>query len=319
LNLAKQVIRHYNKRIKDALNEYDITKSLYHIIFRRNDAFDILEYPLTKQGLSKIKIDHKNTKRRKGTPNWGSVVFSIGSTFFRYTTSDHTLQHRFEIPQQLKYLSISRIRDPLLFIQKSFESRVYSEPVLDYKELPFFITPLFSETNTHQKFVERASGLNQWNSSPRGNQKRRNYFEVYLPYNKIVRANAGDFFPVKGVPFSLVLPDGQEHKAKITSGKLGKGISTCPNKYLGLWLLKTLRNEIQDQRFRVITYKDLQTFGSDCIIFFKHPVNEIKYDVFYAPIGFFDKFVNVGFNYSSFPKTDLVDFLEHRKARLNAL
>jgi hypothetical protein len=281
----------------------DVKKSFYHVLLRNKERFDIVEVPFSKIRLRNVKVDEATPNASK--TKWSIIVFSDKDSFFKFTASDQQLWFRFKTPKRLRFKSIKRIRRPLEFISRAFTKRLNAEHFSAYSETPFFVLPLYSIDKRDRKYVELSSGINQWNSKPRSNQNRRNYFEVYIPFNKVVKTKTGVFFPRKGIPFNLAFPDGQVHSAKITSGdKFGKGIYTNPNRQLGLWLLRNIRGELNNNV--PITYEHLCKSGSDCVIVFKFPKE--LYEIFFAPIGFFEEFQKSGFDFTNFSKQRLESF-----------
>ena len=128
LSLAKQVMKAYNRRIKLAMHEYDVKEAFYHVVLRNKDRFDILQYPLNKISLSRIKIDHAKSNINQKSHRWTTVYFSVNDACFRYATCDHQLYYHFRIPQELSFSSNSRLRSPLSFIHKASKQKSLFKP-----------------------------------------------------------------------------------------------------------------------------------------------------------------------------------------------
>jgi len=306
--IARHISHLFNERLTLSMYVNDVTRFFYHVILRNQNEFDVLEFPFTKIEIRKIKFAEgiPNTGRTK----WSIINFSDDNNSFKFSCSDQQLWLNFKNPEKLRFKCLSKIRRPLDFISRAFERRLNRENFPEYSEAPFFVLPLYSTDKNNNKYVELCSGINQWNSTPRQSQARRNFFEVYIPFNKNVRTKTRRFFPEKGIPFYLALPDGQVHIAKITSGdKFGKGIYTNPNRQLGLWLLRNIRGGLKNNI--PITYNHLETFASDCVIFFKFPKR--LYEIFFAPLGFFEEFQRSNFDSKNFSKERLDSFFKDKQ------
>lgn len=305
LLIARHIARLFNERLASSMYLNDVKGFFFHVILRNKSEFDIAEFPFTRIEAHKVAVDNAvpNAKKTK----WSIINFSDGQHSFKFSSSDQQLWLNFRNPENLRFKCASKIRRPLDFISRAFVRKLNKENFPGYNEVPFFVLPLYSIDKNNSKYVELCSGINQWNSKPRKNQPRRNFFEVYIPFNKNVRTKTGGFFPKKGTPFQLVFPDGQVHAAKITSGdKFGKGIYTNPNRQLGLWLLRNIRGNLKNNI--PISYDHLMNFNSDCIIFFKFPRK--IYEIFFAPIGFFEEFQASNYDSKHFSKERLESFFE---------
>ena len=305
--LTKQIAVRYNSRIRNAMDKYDIRSAVYHVIIRNKLAFDIMEFPLELMDFNKLVIDNNKTEKSADGRNWHSITFSSGPNKFRFTTSDSQLYYQFSFPSSLWYTTRPRLRAPLRFIKDSFLKIDSAHDKICYSSLPFFIVPLYNTDRNGRKSVELGSGLNAWNCKPRPKQTRRRNYEVYIPLNEPCKSHAHLFFPKPKVSFDLVLPGGNSLSSKITS-QGGKSIYSNPNKYLGLWLLDRFR-AAPKYNYDVITFQHMTKAKTDSLIFFK--VGSRRYEVFFAPLGYFELFRNVSYDYKDFPKDKLSNILEN--------
>lgn len=139
---------------------------------------------------------------------------------------------------------------------------------------------LYSVKRNGTKFVAEKSGLNQWNASGR----ERNPNEVYIPYPAVDRNRTIGFFPPRNTVFNLTFPDGTVIPTKVCQQD-GKAIMSNPNSTLGKWLL---RDVFELPEKTLITYRMLEIFGIDCVIFRKN--NENEYSIDFAEIGTYEWF-----------------------------
>ena len=138
---------------------------------------------------------------------------------------------------------------------------------------------LYSIKADGEKIVYPKSGLNQWNAAGR----KRHPDEIYIPYPQEDQKLHPNFFPPRNHPFLLHLPDGQVIPAKVCQDN-DKAIMSNPNRILGKWLL---RDVFSLPEHELITYKTLEIFGIDSVVFTK--LKNDEYSIDFTELGTYER------------------------------
>lgn len=273
-DLALKLAEFRNERINLANRVYNIEKSLYHIVARREK-----ELLLFETDYEHIDINNINSVKQ----NSASLQFEDGKNFYSFNFSKSTLFRKFIIPEYAFRLPIEIIENPYTLLLELFsEKGLQDKP----SENDFIILPLYGYKNK-EKFIFEKSGLNQWNSKPRPNQNHRGFGEFYIPVPSIIHKFYPSFFPeVKKDKeyFNLKIPTGEIYKASMCQtyeteidGILvnkGKGLMTNPNNAIANWLL---RNLLKLEEGELATINKLNELGIDSVIITK--VDEENYEI----------------------------------------
>ncbi len=290
IELVKRIAEYRNLRISTTMNLHDIKQMIYHVIRRIPNAMEICETAFDKIDIDNIVIDES-----RGNAN--NTYFSDGHHTYHFSTSKNTLYMLFDDMETLDTFDVNILDDPytvletLLFGQ-SYISAIDSKPEVKKEQV---CLRLYSTKRNGEKFVADKSGLNQWNGVRTSNrtrkdgtvvhvEKQRDENELYIPYPAEDRRRNRPFFPARDVPFKLRLPDGQVLSAKICQSD-DKAIMSNPNNALGEWLLrKVLELPVGKQ----VTYKMLQEFDIDSVIFTKEAEGE--YSIDFCHCGTYENF-----------------------------
>ncbi|WP_029512702.1 hypothetical protein [Mycoplasmopsis iners] len=286
LELIKKIAKYRNMRIRVTKNLYNIDKMIYHMVRRTPGRMEIIEYPFDF-----IDIDQITIIENRGNIN--NTYFTDGKHKYHFSTSKNTLYMLFENFEVLDSFDVPIIKDPYSFLMNSIIEAEISKTnelfVSNKKSLDKTNTlclRLYSEKNG-QKFVPEKSGLNQWNA----NGRKRDFNEIYIPYNTIDRQRNPNFFPQRDIPFKLHLPNGTTISAKVCQSadknnpKIGKAIMSNPNKVLGKWLL---RDVFEIPKGTKLTYEMLQKYNIDSVIFTK--IGENEYSIDFSPSGTYEEY-----------------------------
>jgi hypothetical protein len=262
-SLALKLGEFRNDRINLANRNYNINRSLYHIVARKEKELLLFE---TDYNI----IDIENIHSVKD--NKASLQFEDGNNLYLFNYSKNTLFRKFIIPENAFRLPIEIIEDPYTLLLELFENKDL-KPATDklLKGVNYIILPLYSTRNKETKEVPEKSGLNQWNA----NGRRRDYGEIYIPVPSIIHRNYPNFFPHKDVIFNLQIPNGEILNAKLCQEN-SKALMTNPNNALSDWLL---RNVLQLEEGEIATIEKLDKLGFDSVIITKTNYNEYKIDI----------------------------------------
>lgn len=262
-DLALKLGEFRNERIQMASRIYDIDKSLYHIVARREKELLLFE---TDYDI----IDISNIHSVKD--NKSSLQFEDGQNNYTFNYSKSTLFRKFEIPQSAFKLPIDIIDDPYSLLLELFEDNHYlktsNQKLL--KGTNYVILPLYG-ISKGKKHVFEKSGLNQWNASGR----HRDFGEVYIPIPVELHRNFPDFFPSRDQEFHLQIPTGEIFSAKVCQQN-SKALMTNPNKALSDWLL---RKVLLLKEGELATIEKLDRLGFDSVIILKDKSGIFKIDI----------------------------------------
>lgn len=287
--LAYTLAKFRNDRINFANRIYNIERSLYHIIARKDKQILLFDTDYSTIDLNKIR----NVEKTKA-----GLRFKDDLNEYSFNRSKSTLYRKFYIPENAYLQNVELLKDPFELILNLFEEK--AELLQEEKLIPgidYVILPLYGyeRGGNKAKFVFEGSGLNQWHAGGR----KRNPNEVYIPVPADIHHKFPGFFPpiLEGdkTYFRLHLPNGetynasmcQEAKMRINGEVInkGKGLMTYSNKGLGEWLL---RKALQLKEDQVVTYEMLEKIGYDSVIIYKLNNEEYKIDI--AKLNSYEEF-----------------------------
>lgn len=279
LELVIKIAEYRNERIRITKNIYGINELIYHIVKRVPGAMQILEHSFDC-------IDTNNITIINDRGNVNNTYFTDGNHTYHFSTSKNTLYMIFDNMELLDTFEVEIMTDPYSFLMRAFEETGatnfnvanHHTPEIDRRNS--ICLRLYSTRADGTKFVAERSGLNHWNALGRP----RNPNEVYIPYPAEDRKRTGDFFPPKDTVFNLTFPDGTVIPSKVCQQNC-KAIMSNPNKALGEWLL---RNVFELPEGTLLTYRMLEIFGIDCVIFRKNA--ELEYSIDFAETGTYELF-----------------------------
>lgn len=271
-DLAFKLAYYRNQRIELAKRLYNIEKSLYHIVARRNQ-----ELLLFETDYEKIDMDNINSVKSKSA----SLHFEDGKNLYSFSYSKSTLFRKFQIPEKSFKLPINIIDDPFSLLLELFKDRSFKHSTNKLlKGVNYVILPLYGIKNK-QKFVHERSGLNQWNARGRN----RNMGEVYIKIPSEIHRMFPHFFPQREVVFKLKIPTGDVFQAKVCQDN-SKALMTNPNKALSDWLL---RNVFQLEEGELLTIEKINVLGFDSVVLIKDEFGDFQIDK--AKIGSYESFI----------------------------
>lgn len=256
-----------NKRIEVTKNIFSINQCIYHCVVRTDNLFYIFEEPLNEINIGNIQeISDKNS----------SIYFNDGVNEYSFLKSKSTLTKRFITTENtfIDKIPINILNDPLEALKELIDKQFKTIDTTIYETI---YLPLYGKKKT----VYERSGLNQWNAGGR----KRDINEVYIPIPAVVHKFFPEFFPGRDQPFTLILPDGRELKAKICQAG-GKALMSYSNKALGRWIL---RDVLRLQEEELLTYQKLQEIGIDSVRIDK--IDNLKYEINFSEIGSFETFL----------------------------
>lgn len=287
IELIKKIAEYRNERIRITKNLHGISEMIYHIVKRVPGAMQILEHTFDYIDISNISIINN-----RGNVN--NTYFSDGKHTYHFSSSKNTLYMIFSEMELLDSFNVEIMADPYSFLMQAFDDdRETATNILNQQTtdtpLPTIINRensiclrLYSVKSDGTKFVPEKSGLNQWNASGRP----RNPNEIYIPYPAEDRRRTVNFFPPRDTVFNLKFPDGTVIPTKVCQQD-GKAIMSNPNKILGEWLLRKVF-ELSERT--IVTYRMLEIFGIDSVIFQK--IGELEYSIDFAEVGTYEQFYN---------------------------
>lgn len=260
--LAIKLATYRNDRINLANRIYNIEKSIYHIVARKEKrlCFFDTDYDL---------IDVDNIRSVKESR--GGLQFNDGKNYYNFNTSKSTLFRKFIIPDSAVNFPIEIIDDPYTLLLELFKNKQYlasKEKLI--KGINYVILPLYGVKNRERQVFEK-SGLNQWNASGR----KRDFGEVYIPIPIEIHRKHPAFFPERDKPFNLILPTGEKLNAKVCQEN-SKALMTDPNKAISDWLL---RKVLLLREGELATIEKLDALGFDSVILVKNQDGSFSIDI----------------------------------------
>jgi len=261
-DLALKLGEYRNERINLANRVYNINKSLYHIVARKEK-----ELLLYETDYNIIDVDNIHSVR----DNKASLQFEDGNNLYLFNHSKSTLFRKFIIPEHKFRLPIDIIEDPYSLLLELFENKdLESAKDKLVKGINYVILPLYG-IKDKQKYIFPRSGLNQWNA----NGRERDFGEVYIPIPKEIHKNYPNFFPKRDHNFNLEIPTGSIFNAKVCQQD-SKALMTNPNRALSDWLLRSI---LQLPEGELATIAKLDELGFDSVIIIKYDNNNFKIDI----------------------------------------
>ncbi len=250
IDLARQIAKYRNERMEFANNLYDVNETQYHIVGRIEGTLRIFNTPYEGVNLEKIHLEKDDET---------SCSFNDETNEYTFNKSKSVLLKRFDVLSNHKDIAVDILNDPLSLLEEFFTDK--RRQVVTAKKLKrgedYVILPLYSFSKKRGCFVAEKSGLNQFNAGGR----RRNDLEVYIPVPMALRKLFPNFFPLRDVPFTLLLPDGKKLSAKICQDG-GKALMSNPNSALGEWIL---RKVLKKRPKELVTMDDLDRLGFDSV------------------------------------------------------
>lgn len=271
-DLAFEVSRLRNERIRITQDIHGFDKSIYHCIVRDHGKFKIFEEEMDTINIESIR----NVKKADN-----SIRFTDDKHEYSFLISKSTLTKRFITTNTIYEFDVEILDDPLLDL-KNFLNRLnlgHQEHKSQIKQTIYL--PLYGVEKSEKKVFEK-SGLNQWNAGGRA----RDSNEVYIPVPAIIHKNFKGFFPSRDVAFSLKLPNGKIMKSKICQDG-DKALMSYSNKELGQWIL---RDVLKIKEGELLTYSKLQDIGIDSIRVDK--IGQSDFEINFAQIGSYEEFSN---------------------------
>lgn len=259
--LAYKLGEYRNERIDLANRLYNIEKSLYHIVARKDSELLLFETDYDRIDLNKIHSVKENKS---------SLQFEDGRNFYSFNYSKSTLFRRFSIPANVFKLPVEILDDPYALLLELFEDKVL-KPATDklIRGVNYVILPLYGYKKK-EKFVYEKSGLNQWNARGR----KRDFGEVYIPIPAEIHRQFPNFFPERDKLFELKVPTGEVFSAKVCQDN-SKALMTNPNKALSDWLL---RKVFQVNESELLTINKMEELGFDSVMIIKDKNGNYKID-----------------------------------------
>ena len=278
-DLAYQISKARNERIKLGQRLYEISDGCYHIIGRVQKGLTVFNsaYPF-------INLNSIHSVKDIGH----SLQFEDDNNFYSFNYSKSTLFKRFEISNDKIDIPVSILQDPyevlkqllltkdyegkfqdLSNVKQAIEEQTKKEKRLDFGKT-YVILPLFA-IKGDIKYVAQKSGLNQWNAGGRERQAD----EVYIPIPAKINSNFPTFFPTRDSSFTLHLPNGSSISAKPCQQNR-KALMSNPNTALGKWLL---RDVLQLKEGELVTIELLDRLGFDSVIVCKDSDCDYRIDV----------------------------------------
>lgn len=259
-----------NKRLEFTNNTFNINNAIYHCVVRDEGRFFIYEEDTKPIDISSIG----NIKQ-----NRSSIYFDDGEYEYSFSLSKSTLMKRFQTKSFVDDFKVEILKDPLeeLFALMNSTKQEETSKYIDTVYLP-----LYGKDGK----VQKASGLNQWNAKERSQGKPRNANEIYIPIPSKFRKLKSDFFPNKDGIFTLILPGGQNIKAKICQQN-GKALMSNPNKDLGKWLLRDI---LKLPEGILVTNEILEIYGVDSVRIDK--ITNDEFEINFAKLGSYEKFIS---------------------------
>lgn len=260
--LALKLAEYRNERIEVAHRTYNLDKSLYHIVARKNSELVLYETDYEKIDIENIRI---LKDRRAG------LQFEDGKNQYNFNRSKNTLFRKFEIPSSAFRFPVEIIESPYNLLLDLFEDKLF-KPATNtlIRGVNYVILPLYG-WKKGRKFVYEKSGLNQWNASGRP----RDSGELYIRIPKEIHNLFPGFFPPRDKPFDLKVPTGDIFKAKVCQDG-SKALMTNPNKALSDWLLRKVMRLKEGEE--LATIEKMNKLGFDSVIIFKDNYEEYRID-----------------------------------------
>lgn len=283
LDKAKKIAQLRNERIDVTMRAHGLKSMIYHVTFREPGKIRVLECPLERINVDKIKI----------TSDTGATLsFTDGVNNYSFNNSKSVLMEHFDKLIEKASIDVNIIADPYPIIESLLSSSGGSTPIakavsiafaVNESKNPFIYLRLYTYKNkkTYEKYVPERSGLNQWNALGR----KRDPNEIYIPISAEDREKNKDFFPDRDTPFTLILPDSTAISAKVCQEN-SKALMSNPNKALGKWLLRDVFRIKENQ---LLTYSFLESINIDSVRIEK--LSDLNYKIDFAKLDSYENWM----------------------------
>lgn len=283
LDKAKKIAQLRNERIDVTMRAHGLKSMIYHVTFREPGKIRVLECPLERINVDKIKI----------TSDTGATLsFTDGVNNYSFNNSKSVLMEHFDKLIEKASIDVNIIADPYPIIESLLSSSGGSTPIakavsiafaVNESKNPFIYLRLYTYKNkkTYEKYVPERSGLNQWNALGR----KRDPNEIYIPISAEDREKNKDFFPDRDTPFTLTLPDNTAISAKVCQEN-SKALMSNPNKALGKWLLRDVFRIKENQ---LLTYSFLESINIDSVRIEK--LSDLNYKIDFAKLDSYENWM----------------------------
>ena len=323
--LIQEVATLRNRRVNsDAIAQgVTLAQSYYHCLVRlphrmfvHEESYDLIDLP------SIVPCDSMGTelpRYQSNTKTSAMVYFKDSRNTYAYNRSKNTLYKTFDLGDLLtgQAIDVMQIADPyalLLQLEQfgttgpitSISTEAVTEaltqtlasvsPTVVQDPRPYVVLPLFSVSKYDRYgkyFVEKASGLNQWNAGGRA----RKFGEAYLSIPQWIHRQFPGFFPPRNVTMQLQLPNDRVVTAKVCQQN-NKALMSKHNADLMAWLFSMIDGGLEEaqQRFnpltraknRPYTYDDLLAIRKDAVAVLKN--NDGTFSIEVMPLGSYETF-----------------------------
>lgn len=299
--LATKVGEFRNQRILSDVRELELemANSYYHCLVRIPGGVVVHEEPYELLDLNNLT---PLTRTGKSTSSWASgdgetIYFTDGKSKYSFHSGKNTLFKKFDLKtySTSAVISTNIVADIFDRILNFFQigslvgSEAGSLKLSIADDSDFVILPLYS-TRSHAPGEK--SGINQWNAGGR----QRSFGEAYIPVPADVKKLKPNFFPARDKKFKLLLPNGQNIKAKICQEN-GKALMADPNTDLCDWLFRMIDGDLAIAAARLAnsnpyTYEDLLKIGKDSVEIRKTRSGPADYELRLAPVGSYEEFLD---------------------------
>ena len=259
----KNISQFRNDRISLAKRVYNIDKSIYHIVGRRESEIILFETDYDEIQIDSLEFLEKSK---------ASIFYTDTINEYSFNFSKITLFRKFQIPNNAYSFPVEILNDPYDLL---FELIEYSK-LKSVKE-KYIILPLYGRGRK----VYEGSGLNAWNAGGR----KRDISEMYIPHPVELREMFPNFFPSIDEPFELITPTKDILDAKICQ-QGGKALMTNPNKAISDWLLRKVLHLNEGE---LATIEKLDELGFDSVRITKLESHKFKIDI--APIESYEEYL----------------------------
>lgn len=260
--LANKLSEFRNERLNFAYEHYNISKSLYHIVARKQNKLILFE-----TDYKPIDVKNINSVKRIET----SIQFNDGRNDYSFNIAKNTLFRKFVLPKNAFCFNVEIVNDPYELLYELFENTNF-KPISDLavEGVNYVVLPLYS-LKKNEKHIFEKSSLNQWNAGGR----KRDKGEIYIPIPSSVHKKFPNFFPARDKKFNLQIPTGETFKAKVCQDR-SKALMTEPNNAISDWLL---RKKLHLKEGEIATFEKLKLLGIDSVIISKDIANNFQIDI----------------------------------------
>lgn len=286
--LVTKVSEYRNERIRVTKKLHGLDSLVYHVIKRTPQAMQIYEHEFNMIDTESIVMDASRS-------SLNNLYFSDGNHRYSFNVSKSTLYMDFADLKAMDTIDVDILSNPFDSLAElhSIPSIIDAKTSSNSEQLRL---RLYSVDKKGRKYVPLRSGINQWNA----NGRDRHPDELYIPYPAQERSKSPLFFPQRGTPFGLVLPNGKEVEVQVCQraykkvskveysmlstqqkaiedkkSRVGKAVMSRPNNMLGNWLLRDVLGVPEGE---IVTYDILREFGADSVVFTKKSKDRYSID-----------------------------------------